>query len=86
MLVLVAGVIAGVDGRRRRVCVLRSNTWQSRGWGREGVSWCVTALSLHLALLCCAVLTSPPPDHGQGELTPPQEAPHPQPECHKTPE
>ena len=35
--------------------VLRSNTWQSRGWGREGVSWCVTALSLHLplpAVLC----------------------------------
>ena len=41
---------------RAWVCVLRSNTGQSRGWGREGVSWCVTALSLHLALLCCADL------------------------------
>ena len=69
----------------RDVCVLRSNTWQSRGWGREGVSWCVTALSLHpaLLLLCCADLV--PPDHGQGELTPPQEASLPQPGCHKTP-
>jgi len=69
----------------QRVCVLRSNTWQSRGWGREGGSWCVAALPLHLLAACCAVLTSSPPDHGQDELTPPQEAPLPQPGCHKTP-
>ena len=44
------------------------------------------SLHCHCIFHCCAVLTSSPPDHGQGELTPPQEAPLPQPECHKTPE
>ena len=34
---------------------------------------------------CAAVRCSSPPDHGQDELTPPQEAPLPQPECHKLP-
>ena len=69
------------DDEESVYCVaIRGSLGAGEERGFPGVS-----LHCHCILHCCAVLTSSPPDHGQGELTPPQEAPLPQPECHKTP-